>query len=102
MPLSRPSPRHLKVLAALIQSEAGEAIRIDPSDADDCCNMGWVELHERRYKLTPAGRTLGLVQDSEVSDAMAAAKVVALALGRVDEDVALVDISRTLPPPPAR
>ena len=98
MPLSRPSPRHLKVLAALIQSEAGETMRIDPSDADDCCDMGWVELHERRYRVTPAG--LGLVREAEASDAMAAAKVVALALGCVGEDVTLVDISSTLPPRP--
>ena len=100
MPLSEPGPRHLKVLAALIQSEAGEAVRIDPSDADDCCDMGWVELHERRYRITPAG--LGLVRMAEASDAIVAAKVVALALGRVEEDVALVDISSTMPPRPAR
>ncbi len=102
MPLSEPGPRHLKVLAALILSEAGEAVRIDPSDADDCCDMGWVQLLERRYRLTPAGRALGLGRDAEAKDAMAAARLVALALGRVAGDVALVDVSRALPPPPAR
>ncbi len=101
MPLSQPSPRHLKVLSALIHSEAGEAVRIDPSDADDCCDMGWVQLHERRYRLTPTGRTLGLGGEAEAKVAKAAAKVVALALGRVADDVALVDISSTLPPRPA-
>ncbi len=56
MALSIPSPRQLRVLAQLALSDAGEAVRVDASSADSCCDMGWVILRGRRYVLTEAGR----------------------------------------------
>lgn len=58
MPLSQPSPRQLRVLAEMVHADAGERVRIDPSDADSCCDEGWVKLHQRRYVLTDAGRAV--------------------------------------------
>jgi hypothetical protein len=61
MPQCQPSPRQLRVLADLRLSGAGESVRINASDADSCCDMGWVVLHNRRYVLTASGRAVSVL-----------------------------------------
>lgn len=58
MPYYRPSPRELQALAHLAEAETGAAVHVDPSAADACCDMGWVKLQGRRYRLTEHGRAL--------------------------------------------